>query len=791
MARPASRARRDGARRDGARRDGARRDGARRDGARRDGSAGTDRQVFQDTSGFRWLRVKRLVAATLLLAAGMAGWLLPKALAEDSSDAPSAHSIAAKLPDQLPVLGAGDLLRVVEVRWIRSYPYAADPFSATIYRPLRQAEMQQIGWDTYAIERFARLPAHQLALTFDDGPDPRNTPALLDLLSREQVPATFFTIGANIVDNPELFRRMVREGHLVGNHTYTHPRLSARGSTRDHLELVTTARVMRSVGGRDSGFFRLPYGGDDTDSISRSAAPILDAQQLGMVTAGFDIDTDDWQYQPGQRVPEPRLDGRGHVLLLHDGGADRTATLGLVRRLVADARAQGYTFVTMAPLHPGGPTAARASPPSLADTLTYRTLWAVHTLPGAVLRFLFVLGAGTMIGVSAGNVALALWVRHRAGHRPAPLPRPPVTVLIAAYNEAAVIEKTLTSLRGSRYPELAVLVVDDGSTDGTRDILRRVAAGWPALTVLAADHGGKAAALNRGLAEIRTEVVVTFDADTVVLPDTIVSLARHFGDDRVGAVAGLVKVGNRRGLLAWWQSLEYLSGITIDRMAQGLLGAIMIVPGACAAWRRSAVLAAGGYSHRTLAEDCDLTLSLQQRGYRIVSDTDAVAYTEAPQTPRALLTQRFRWMFGNLQAIWRHRRILFRPRHRALGLLVMPYAVLSILVPLVFLPFTYAIVIQGVVTGTVRPIVFYLAVLTAYQLVIAVIAVWLTREKWRHLLVVPLYRLIYEPLRAYLLYAALLAVLRGRAMGWHKLGRTGSVTLGPAVDPRRPVPVES
>jgi cellulose synthase/poly-beta-1,6-N-acetylglucosamine synthase-like glycosyltransferase/peptidoglycan/xylan/chitin deacetylase (PgdA/CDA1 family) len=759
--------------------------------ARRGRAGGTDRQVFQDTSGFRWLRVKRLVIAAVLLAAGLTVWLLPKALAEDSSGAPSARSIAESLPDRLPVIGSGDLLRVVEVRFARSVPYAADPFSANVYRPLAQAEMQRIGFNRFAIERFGTLPAHQIALTFDDGPDPRNTPRLLDLLSRDQVPATFFTVGENIVDNPDLFQRMVREGHLVGNHTYTHPALSPHGSTRDHLELATTSRVMRSVGGHASGFFRLPYGGNDPDSISRSAAPILDAQQLGMVTAGFDIDTNDWQYAPGQTVPVPPLDGRGHVLLLHDGGADRSATLGLVQRLITEARAAGYTFVTMSPLHPGGTEAGGATPPSLTDTLTYRALWAVNTLPGAVLRFLFVLGAGTMILVTAGNVALALWVRHRDKRRPPLHPRPPATVLIAAYNEAAVIEKTLTSLRRSHYPELEVMVVDDGSTDGTREILHRIAAEWPALTVVEADHGGKPAALNRGLAEIRDEVIVTFDADTVVLPDTIANLARHFGDEKVGAVAGLVKVGNRRGLLAWWQSLEYISGITIDRMAQGLLGAIMIVPGACAAWRRSAVLAAGGYSHRTLAEDCDLTLTLQQRGYRIVSDTDAVAYTEAPQTPRALLKQRFRWMFGNLQAIWGHRRILFRPRHGALGLLVMPYAVLSILVPLAFLPFTYAIIIQGVVTGNVRPILAYLAILTAYQLVIAVIAVRMTREKWRHLLVVPLYRLIYEPLRAYLLYAALLAVLRGRAMGWNKLGRTGTVTVTPVADPRVPVPAES
>src|SRR6266496_992116 len=755
--------------------------------ARRRARSTPDGQVFQDHSGFRWLRVKRAVTLALLGLAALTVWLMPQALAWDRSAAPSADSIADSFPARLPLLGSGTLLRVVQVRWVGSDPYAADPLTGKPWRRLSPAEMRRVGWSSYAIERFGTLPARRLVLTFDDGPDPRNTPALLALLSRYRVPATFFDIGENVLAHPDLYRREVRGSHLIGNHTYTHAQLSSHGSSRDHLELVTTSRLMRGLDGPDVRYFRPPYGGDDQDSIESAGAAILEAQQDGMVTASFDIDTNDWQYGPHRTIPVPPLDGAGHILLMHDGGADRSSTLALVEKLIRQAKADGYTFGTLDALSADVPAQTRSAP-SPTDRLTYWALWAVRNLPGAVLRFLFVLGAGTMILVSAANIVLALIVQHRRVRRPPPDHQPFVTVLIAAYNEAAVIEKTLRSVRESRHPALEVVVVDDGSTDGTRDILHRIAATWPALRVIQGRHGGKARALNSGLAAARGEVVVTFDADTVVLPETVGNLARHFADARVGAVAGQVKVGNRRGLLTRWQSLEYIAGITIDRMAQSLLQAVMIVPGACAGWRRSAVLSVGGYSTDTLAEDCDLTLTLQQTRWRIGQDTDAVAFTEAPATSRALLRQRSRWMFGNLQAIWKHRVMLGRARYGALGLLVMPYAVISILVPLLFLPFVYAIVVQALLTGHDAPVLLYVGGLTAFQFVTALCAVLMERERPWHLLVVPVYRVINEPLRTYLLYASAIAVLRGRAVGWNKVARTNSVR---PPERRRPAPARS
>jgi cellulose synthase/poly-beta-1,6-N-acetylglucosamine synthase-like glycosyltransferase/peptidoglycan/xylan/chitin deacetylase (PgdA/CDA1 family) len=754
-----------------------------------------DRAVFLDESGARWRAITRtvVVAAAVMLAA--AGWLLPQALSPGPTAdgrGPSADAaLLDSLPDRLPVVGDGEMLRVFRIVYARSQPYAVDPYTEQRWRPLSQAEMQAIGFSPYGVDRFGRLPDKQLALTFDDGPDPRNTPQLLDLLSRYHARATFFDTGDNVLDHPDLFKREIREGHLVGNHTQRHVDFAEHGSSRNLEEVVTADRLMRSIGGYGTGFFRLPYGGNDVESISANGYGILLAQQTGHYAASFDIDTDDYKYAPGQTVPIPRLDGRGHVLLLHDGGNDHAATLRLVERLLAHAQAQGYTFVTMASLHPDGLRAAGPVPVSLVDRLTHWGFWTVRMLPPLLVQALFVLGVGTMAVVSLLTLVLALLERRR-GRRSRPAPyAPPVTVAIAAYNEAAVIAKTIDSLRRNHYPDLEVVVVDDGSTDGTAAIARSV--GWDRVRVITQPNTGKAAALNRALAEARTEVVVSFDADTVLRPGAVAALVRHFADPRVGAVAGQVKVGNRRGLLTRWQSLEYLTAIGLDRAAQSLVGAIMVVPGACAAWRRSAVLGVGGFDHRTLAEDCDLTLSLQRAGWRIRQDHEAVAYTEVPQSPRSLVHQRFRWMFGTLQAVWKQRSMLLRPRYGALGLFVMPYTVLSVVFPLVFLPLAYGLVVRSVLAGDYRTVLLYLGALTAFHLVLAVAAVALTRERWWHLLVVPVYRVIYEPLRAYLLYSTALAVLRGRVVRWNKLTRAGTVQFPAAMVPRpraEPVPAQ-
>jgi cellulose synthase/poly-beta-1,6-N-acetylglucosamine synthase-like glycosyltransferase len=275
---------------------------------------------------------------------------------------------------------------------------------------------------------------------------------------------------------------------------------------------------------------------------------------------------------------------------------------------------------------------------------------------------------------------------------------------------------------------------------------------------------------------------VTLDADTILIPRTIGRLIRHFIADksgRLGAVAGVVRVGNRgRNLLTRWQALEYVTQVGIERAAQDVMGAITIVPGACAAWRKAAIQAAGGYTNVTLAEDCDLSLSLHRAGWRVTQDDEAIAFTEVPENVDTLLNQRIRWTFGTLQAIWKHQDLLFRPRYGFLGLYVLPQYAITVILPIVFMPF---IVFMGVRTAQVQGIqvvLYYFLLFMTAHLLIAAIGILLMRENWRHLLMVPVYRIVFEPLRAYLLYTAVYMAVRGVRAGWNKAARTGRLDTG-------------
>src|SRR5262249_39228580 len=152
------------------------------------------------------------------------------------------------------------------------------------------------------------------------------------------------------------------------------------------------------------------------------------------------------------------------------------------------------------------------------------------------------------------------------------------------------------------------------------------------------------------------------------------------------------------------------------------------------------------------AEDCDLALQLQHAGYRVIQSDRAESYTEAPTTFRDLSRQRFRWMFGNVQSLWKHRSMILNPRYGWLGFFTLPTAAISTLLPVIFLPFVYAMAVLTIQAQDGWLLLTYAAIIMAIQFVQAAAGVLLSRENPKHLLIVPLYRLIGEPLRAYLLY---------------------------------------
>jgi biofilm PGA synthesis N-glycosyltransferase PgaC len=665
------------------------------------------------------------------------------------------------------------------------------------------AERGVIGPSRYVIQRYGYSAAatRTISLTFDDGPDPVWTPRLLDLLSENKVPATFFATATMIAKYPELFRREVREGHAVANHSLTHVDVTSASEARARLEMVVSDRIIRAVTGTEAAYFRLPYEGNDVASTQATIDGLLRAQRFGYVVTSHDFDTDDWAYAAGREkgaIPLPPLDGRNVTVLLHDGGGNgRKMTVDYVRRLIPWAKAHGYTFHTMPQVQPDLAERVTTVRPTTWDRLALAGAQAVYVWPDQLLRVLFLFAVISVVAINLVNTGLAVR-RHRRRRRQwwpdAADMSLSVSVLLAAYNEEKVIGRTLRSVLASDFPLLEVVVVDDGSADGTSDVVSAIAARDPRVVLLRQPNRGKARALNAGLARVRGTYVVTLDADTVLTPTTVTRLVRHFALDHTGrlaAVAGVVAVGNReRNLLTRWQALEYLTQIGIDRAAQDELGAITIVPGACAAWRKEAVESVGGYTDVTLAEDCDLSLSLHRFGWQVTQDDEALAFTEAPDTVDALLAQRTRWVFGTLQSVWKHRDLLMRRGSGALGWYVLPAYVASIIVPLLFLPFATVMAVYAAQRQGIGVVLMFFLLFTLAHLAVAGVAVLLMGERPAHLLLVPVYRVVQEPLRAYLLHTCVLMAIRGVRGGWHKLARTGAVDTAVASviagDPREP-----
>jgi poly-beta-1,6 N-acetyl-D-glucosamine synthase len=749
--------------------------------------------VFFDASGNRWRLVLTCLLSAVTLMVLSLVTILPAATAPlrhgDHNQAVSYPRLLLAQQDleNIPRIGESKSTalfhRIALVEPRDGKVLLKDPFSDTVWREATTDEISLVGSSPYVVEAYGRAVDHTMMLTFDDGPDPAFTTQILDLLSREAVPATFFPVGDNIIKHPDIYRRMVREGHMVGNHTMSHIDFWAHDDAYNRQQIISSDRVMRAADNYESRLFRIPKGNPENNTLA-----LLHAQQLGYLNIDMDLDTRDWEYAPGVPIEVPKLDGQGHVVLMHDAGGDRTATIKMLEAFIPQAKAQGYTFTTLQPLLPTEYVPRHSVTASVEDTMTLAALTTYLVTPNIVLNWLFWFGIGSLTILTFLFVVLAVInnARQKRRHWDAVDEKdwPFVSVVLPVFNEELVVARTLDALRASDYPRMEVVAINDGSTDGTLAVLMDYSRTWPNLRVIDQVNGGKSAASNNGIAQSRGEVVVTLDGDTLFEPQTIKMFARHFLAPRhgkeVGAVAGHVKVGNRRNLIAAWQSLEYLSGICVTRMAEGLMGAISIVPGACAAWRREALVRAGGYSHDTLAEDADLTLSLQRLGYSIVQENEAVAWTEAPLTVQGLFKQRLRWTYGNFQTLYKHRSMLFNPKYGALGLLTMPYALISVLVPLIFMPLTVIVAINSLAHGEWQAIAIFSAFVAATHMIISIVAILMVRESLLHLLMVPIYRLIYEPLRAYVVFGSAIMALRGTAVGWYKPERTNSVTL-PAI----------
>ena len=653
----------------------------------------------------------------------------------------------------------------------------------------------------YSIERAGYKPGY-LALTFDDGPDHVWTPKILDILKAKHVPATFFVIGENVLTERRLMQREVAEGHVVGNHTYTHPNLSISSTGQTRLELNATQRLFQAFTGRSLRFFRAPFFGDAEPTGADEITPIWEAQKMGYISVGLHVDPDDWKRPGVPHIIQDTLDGVAsgnkdqaeQVILLHDGGGDRSQTVAALPILIDRLRAKGYKFVLVSDLI--NLSRAQVQPPIAssdrlaveADLFVFSSLgWFVNAL-GWLFMVAITLGVLRAVSLSA----LALWQARREAKVVFPPIDPErfVSVLIPAFNEARVIERSVGHVLGSTEVRVEVIVIDDGSSDGTGRIVSEAFAGDPRVRLLSLENGGKARALNRGLELARGEIVIALDADTQFEPTTIARLARWFVDPTLGAVAGNAKVGNRVNLVTRWQALEYITAQNLERRALARLGAMTVVPGAVGAWRASTLRAVGGYPADTLAEDQDLTIAIQRAGWNVRYDQYAVAWTEAPETMRALAKQRFRWAFGTLQCLWKHAGVVASGKPKGLARVGLPqaavfqigFAAISPVIDLALVVSMFSTWLQveahgwEQTEGTLEKMLTYWVAFSLIDLLSGVVAFALERrERWRLLWLMIPQRIGYRQVMYYVVIKAVAQALRGPRVGWGKLERSGRV----------------
>jgi cellulose synthase/poly-beta-1,6-N-acetylglucosamine synthase-like glycosyltransferase/peptidoglycan/xylan/chitin deacetylase (PgdA/CDA1 family) len=626
-------------------------------------------------------------------------------------------------------------------------------------------------------------PRHQVALTFDDGPDPSWTPKIAAILRRRHVPATFFVVGSQAARHPGIVRRLAADGFEIGNHTFTHTALSQGKPWQRRAQLDLTEAVIVGVTGHYTRLVRPPYSAtvDTVTPWDEHQLAAVAGRRYYIVLANFD--SEDWQRRGVGRIvaqATPR-GSTGGVIMFHDGGGDRRQTVDAVERLIPALQARGFHFVTVAQLARLGTRAAAPLAPAPDRRRGSVFAWSVRVafFLGTALAFVML-----VIGIlfTARAVLLLTLAGHhkRAGRRRGDRSEylPGVSVIVPAYNEEVGIERAVRSLVASDYPDLEVIVVDDGSKDSTADIV--AALDLPGVVLVRQDNAGKAAALNTGVRLSRREIVVMVDGDTVFEPDTVRKLVQPLADPAVGAVGGNTKVGNRGGLLGRWQHIEYVMGFNLDRRLYEILQCTPTVPGAIGAFRRTALEEVGGVSGDTLAEDTDLTLSIGRAGYKVMYAEDARAWTEAPSTLGGLWRQRYRWSFGTMQAVWKHRGALVgrSPGDRRIGRRALPYMLLfqialPLLAPLIDLYAVYGLVFADATRVALAWLAF-----VGVGLVIAAFGFSMDREPLRPLWALPLQQFVYRQLMYLVVVESTVSALVGTRAHWRTIPRTGEVRVG-------------
>lgn len=656
---------------------------------------------------------------------------------------------------------------------------------------------------TYVIRKYGDVHKRKLVLTFDDGPDPLYTRQILDTLAYYHVPANFFIVGIQAEQNIPLVKRIYREGHEISNHTFTHPNMAAVSRKRALIEMDATRLLIECITGHSTIMFRAPFNADSEPGKYEELAPVALSRTRHYVTVGESIDPEDWEkgerpdfnadtiFNRVVRIADHRLHNddpedttgiNGAIILLHDAGGDRSETVKATGKIIRYFLSKGYSFTTVADLL--GKKRDEMMPPVEKGSGYYLIqlnayLFEAGYILGNIMfaLFIFFMVVSFIRLTGLGILAVKKQRQLKNGLLPPAVnaDAPFVSIIVPAYNEEVNAVASLENLLRCDYPNFNIVFVDDGSKDSTFEVVSKVFKDHPKMKIFGKVNGGKASALNFGIAQTDAAFVVCIDADTKLKPDAVRLMLQHFANEHVGAVAGNVKVGNEVNLLTRWQSIEYICSQNFDRKAFSVINAITVVPGAIGAFRKAAIDEAGGFTHDTLAEDCDLTFRILRAGYVIEDEPAAIALTEAPEKVRQFMKQRFRWSFGIMQTFWKHRDLLFSNEQKMLGWVAMPDMLLFKYIIPFFSPLADVFMILGLVTGNTEKILGYYLVFLLVDAAIAALAFSFEKEKLHRLVWLLPQRLVYRWFILVVLFRSIRRAIKGELQHWGVLKRTGNV----------------
>ena len=646
---------------------------------------------------------------------------------------------------------------------------------------------------TYTISKLGHCGSKELLLTFDDGPDARWTPHVLRTLKKYHVPGAFFMVGLQMEKNLPIVKKVYDAGYTIGNHTFTHHNMIENSEGRTYAELKLTRMLIESITGHSTILFRAPYNADADPTQHEEIEPMILASHRNYLFVGEEVDPNDWQ--PGvtadeiyHRVIDGVHHGDGHIILLHDaGGVTRKPTLAALPRIIETLQKEGYHFISLEQ-YLGMPRTQLM--PALPKGETYYAMQANLTLAEIIYHASDFLTALFIVFLVLGFLRLGfmyyLMVKEKRLERRRNYPAltkdnaPHVSIIVPAYNEEVNCVRTVETLLREDYPSFDIIFVDDGSKDHTLERIHQAFDGNSRVRILGKPNGGKASALNYGIAHTDADFVVCIDADTQLRPDAVSRLMQHFlldKEHRIGAVAGNVKVGNQRNMLTRWQAIEYTTSQNFDRMAYSYINAITVVPGAIGAFRKEAIVKAGGLTTDTLAEDCDLTMRINEAGYVIENENYAVAMTEAPENVRQFVKQRVRWCFGVMQTFWKHRSSLFNPKKKGFGLWAMPNMLIFQYIIPTFSPLADVMMFIGLFSGNALQIFLYYLLFLAVDASVSIMAYIFEHESlWVLLWIIP-QRFFYRWIMYYVLFKSYLKAIKGELQSWGVLKRTGHVKI--------------